>query len=281
VTADGEPQPADRWRPRLVATDLDGTIVARDGTVSDRTVAALRGVEALGVPVVFVTGRPVRWMAPLAERTGHTGLAICANGAVVYDLHDERIVAHDPMAIEVGLEVARRLRAAVPDVAFAVETLEGFAHEATYVARFDAGQQLAVAPLDELYTSPAIKLLARHETMAPDDLLAAARDVVGDLAEVTHSSTDALLEISAAGVSKATALARFAADRGIDAADVVAFGDMPNDVAMLSWAGRGYAVEGAHPEALAAVGVPGERRVVPRPEDDGVARELERLFALP
>jgi Cof subfamily protein (haloacid dehalogenase superfamily) len=261
-----------------VATDLDGTIVRRDGTVSDRTVGALQGVEALGVPVVFVTGRPVRWMAPLAERTGHTGLAICANGAVVYDLHDERIVAHDPMAIEVGLEVARRLRAAVPDVAFAVETMEGFAHEATYVARFDAGQQLAVAPLEDIYTSPAIKLLARHETMAPDDLLAAAREVVGDLAEVTHSSNDALLEISAAGVSKATALARFAADRGIVAADVVAFGDMPNDVAMLIWAGRGYAVEGAHPEALAVVDV---RHVVPRPEDDGVARELARLFTLP
>jgi hydroxymethylpyrimidine pyrophosphatase-like HAD family hydrolase len=213
---------------------------------------------------------------PLAERTGHTGLAICANGAVVYDLHDARIVAHDPMAVEVGLEVARRLRAAVPDVAFAVETMEGFAHEATYVARFDVGQELAVAPLDDLYTSPAIKLLARHETMAPDDLLAAAREAVGDLADVTHSSTDALLEISAAGVSKATALARFAADRGIDAADVVAFGDMPNDVAMLTWAGRGYAVEGAHPEALAVV----EHRVA-GPEGDGVAHELERLFALP
>jgi Cof subfamily protein (haloacid dehalogenase superfamily) len=277
VTTAGNPQQVDSWRPRLMATDLDGTIVAPDGTVSDRTVAALRGVEALGVPVVFVTGRPVRWMAPLAERAGHTGLAICANGAVVYDLHDERIVAHDPMAIEVGLEVARRLRAAVPDVAFAVETLDGFAHEPAYLARFDVGQALAVAPLDELYTSPAIKLLARHEAMAPDDLLAAAREVLGDLAEVTHSSTDALLEISAAGVSKATALARFAADRGIDAADVVAFGDMPNDVAMLTWAGRGYAVEGAHPEALAAAG---EHRVVPGPKDDGVARELERLFAL-
>jgi Cof subfamily protein (haloacid dehalogenase superfamily) len=281
VSAAGDPQPVDSWRPRLVATDLDGTIVGADGSVSDRTVAALRGVEALGVPVVFVTGRPVRWMAPLAERTGHTGLAICANGAVVYDLHDERIVAHDRMAVEIGLEVARRLRAAVPDVAFAVETLDGFAHEPTYVARFDAGQELAVAPLHELYTSPAIKLLARHEAMAPDELLAAAREVVGDLAEVTHSSTSALLEISAAGVSKATALARFAADRGIDAAEVVAFGDMPNDVAMLTWAGRGYAVEGAHPEALAAVGVAGDRRVVPGPDGDGVARELERLFALP
>ena len=91
-----------RALPRLVATDLDGTIVADDGIVTDRTVATLRAVEALGVPVVFVTGRPARWMAEVAERTGHTGLAICANGAVLYDLHTEQIVEHDPIPIEWG-----------------------------------------------------------------------------------------------------------------------------------------------------------------------------------
>jgi hydroxymethylpyrimidine pyrophosphatase-like HAD family hydrolase len=194
---------------------------------------------------------------------------------VLYDLHAERIVGHDPIPVEVGLEAARRLRAAVPDVAFAVETLDGFAHEPSYVARFDAGQQLAVAPIEALYTTPALKLLARHEAMGPDDLLAAAQEALGDLVELTHSSTTALLEISAAGVSKATALARFAAEREIDASEVVAFGDMPNDLPMLAWAGRPYAVAGGHPEVLAAVD-----SVVPGPEDDGVARELERLFGL-
>ncbi|MDQ1603396.1 MAG: hypothetical protein QOE01_1241, partial [Actinomycetota bacterium] len=72
-------------RPRLVATDLDGTIVPKSGEISDRTVLGLRRVEAAGVPVVFVTGRPTRWMHGIAERTGHTGLAVCSNGAVVYD----------------------------------------------------------------------------------------------------------------------------------------------------------------------------------------------------
>jgi hydroxymethylpyrimidine pyrophosphatase-like HAD family hydrolase len=111
--------------------------------------------------------------------------------------------------------------------------------------------------------------------MGSDDLLAAARDVAGDLVEMTHSSTTGLLEISAAGVSKATTLARVCEERGVPAAEVVAFGDMPNDLPMLAWAGVAYAVEGAHPEVLAAVD-----RVVPAPEDDGVARELVRLFAL-
>ncbi len=262
-------------RPRLVATDLDGTIVAEDGVVTDRTVATLRAVEALGVPVVFVTGRPARWMAEVAERTGHTGLAVCANGAVLYDLHTEQIVEHDPIPIEVGLEVARRLRQAVPGSAFAVETLAGFSHEPAYLARWDAGNELTVAALETIYDGPALKLLARHEAMDPDSFLAAAREVVGDLVELTHSSTTALLEISAAGVSKASGLARFAGRHGVDAADVVAFGDMPNDLPMLAWAGRAYGVAGGHPEVLAAVD-----RLVAGPADDGVARELERLFDL-
>ena len=109
----------------------------------------------------------------------------------------------------------------------------------------------------------------------PDAFLAAAVEVVGDLVELTHSSTTALLEISAAGVSKASGLARFAARHGVDAADVVAFGDMPNDLAMLAWAGRPYAVASGHPAVLAAV----TGRVLP-PEQDGVARELELLFDL-
>jgi hydroxymethylpyrimidine pyrophosphatase-like HAD family hydrolase len=200
---------------------------------------------------------------------------VCANGALLYDLHTEQVVGSFPLSVEVGLDVARRLRDALPDITFAVETLEGFSHEDTYLARWDVGMARAVDDIERIYGGPALKLLARHEAMGSDDLLAAARDVVGDLAELTHSSTSGLLEISAAGVSKATTLARVCADRGIDAADVVAFGDMPNDLAMLAWAGLSYAVVGGHPEVLAAVD-----RVVDAPEDDGVAKELERLFSL-
>jgi Cof subfamily protein (haloacid dehalogenase superfamily) len=262
-------------RPRLVATDLDGTIVPHDGDVSDRTVAALQAVEALGVPVVFVTGRPVRWMADVAIRTGHTGLAICANGAVLYDLHTEQVVEHHTIPVEVGLEVARRLRAAVPGSAFAVETLEGFSYEPSYVPHWDAGNQRAIAPLETIYDGPAVKLLARHEVLDPDAFLAAAVEVVGDLVELTHSSTTALLEISAAGVSKASGLARFAARHGVDAADVVAFGDMPNDLAMLAWAGTSYAMADAHPTVVEAAA-----HLAPGHDDDGVARVLASVFGL-
>jgi Cof subfamily protein (haloacid dehalogenase superfamily) len=261
--------------PRLVATDLDGTIVDKQDMISDRTVRALQAVTDLGVPVVFVTGRPPRWMASVAERTGHRGLAICANGALVWDLHSEQVVATYPMSVEIGLEVARRLRAALPEIGFAVEMPDGFSREAGYLPEHDIGKWTAVAAVEEIFTDPATKLLARHATLDADQLLAAAREAVGDLAELTHSSTSGLLEISAAGVSKATTLARLCADRGVDAADVLAFGDMPNDLPMLAWAGRAYAVAGAHPEVLAAV-----ENVAPALEADGVAQVIEAVFGL-
>jgi Cof subfamily protein (haloacid dehalogenase superfamily) len=261
--------------PRLVATDLDGTIVGPDGDISDRTVRVLRAVEARGIPVVFVTGRPPRWMAEVAERTGHTGLAVCANGGVVYDLHREQVVDHYPMSIEVGLEVARRLRDALPDVGFAVETLDGFAREAVYESQWDAGAERRIDEIESILDAPAVKLLVRHQTLDADALLAQARDIIGDTAELTHSSIGGLLEISAAGVSKATTLARLCDDRGIAAADVIAFGDMPNDLPMLAWAGRAYAVGNAHHEVLAAVD-----HHAKSVEDDGVAEVLERVFGL-
>jgi Cof subfamily protein (haloacid dehalogenase superfamily) len=273
VTADVRSD--DRWRPRLVATDLDGTIVGPSGEISDRTVRALRGVEDLGVPVVFVTGRPHRWMRGVAERTGRTGLAICANGATVYDLHTEEVVAYHPFVLEVGLEISRRLRAALPELAFAVETIDGYAREQTYQPRWEAGMDHVLGSIDEIFTDATVKLLVRHESMDADRLLAAAREIVGDLAEFTHSSIGGLLEVSATGVSKATTLAELCAERDIAAADVLAFGDMPNDLAMLAWAGTAYAVAGAHPEVLAAVELHTDD-----PADDGVAQVLERVFDL-
>jgi Cof subfamily protein (haloacid dehalogenase superfamily) len=266
----------ERWRPRLVATDLDGTIVGPDGEISDRTVRALKGVEELGVPVVFVTGRPHRWLRDIAERTGRTGLAICANGATVYDLHTEQVVGYHPFALDVGLEVSRRLREALPDVAFAVETTDGYAREQAYQDRWEAGMEHTLGPIDEIFTDATVKLLVRHESMDADGLLAAARDIVGELAEFTHSSLGGLVEVSAAGVSKATTLADLCAERGIAADDVLAFGDMPNDLAMLAWAGTAYAVAGAHPAVLAAV-----ERHTGDLADDGVAQVLERVFDLP
>jgi Cof subfamily protein (haloacid dehalogenase superfamily) len=261
-------------RPRLVATDLDGTIVRDDGSISERTLAALELVESSGAEVVFVTGRPPRWMHQVAQVTGHHGLAICGNGAVVYDLRNERIVGTHPMDVTAARKVVGLLREAVPDVSFAVETETGFMHESRYpVLPRDVSIVHAVGPVEELLHGPVLKLLARHDTLDPDVFLALARAKAGAHAEFTHSSAIALVEISALGISKASTLAWFCAQRGIRTEDVVAFGDMPNDLPLLAWAGQAYAVANAHPDVLAAV----ERHTASN-QDDGVAQVIEKLF---
>ena len=261
-------------RPTVVATDLDGTIVRSDGSISARTRAALEAAEAADALVVLVTGRPPRWLHGIAEATGHRGLSICANGALVYDLHTERVVASYPLSVEVARDVVASLRSAIPGIGFAVETLDdGFGHEPAYRPRWTAdGAQIAA--LDDLLCGPLAKLLARSEELDSDALLAAAREVIdADVATMTHSSRDGLLEISAAGVSKATTLAALCEQAGRWAGDVVAFGDMPNDLPMLAWAAHSVAVANAHPDVLAAVD-----EVTASNNDDGVAMVLERFF---
>jgi Cof subfamily protein (haloacid dehalogenase superfamily) len=255
---------------------LDGTIIRSDDSISARTVAALRRVTDVGAELVFVTGRPPRWMERVASATGHRGLAICANGALVYDLASQRVVESRLLESAVVADMIRALRDAVPGVHFAVESETDLVHEPSYPLLWDGGQPgvLSARDPDDLHGAPAAKLLVRDMDSDADTLLARAREVVGELAELTHSSVTGLIEISAAGVTKATTLSALAAERGIDASEVLAFGDMPNDLAMLAWAGTAYAVANAHPEVLAAVS-----RHTAGVEEDGVARVLERYFA--
>jgi len=261
--------------PSVVATDLDGTIVRSDGTVSSRTRDAVELAAAAGAVIVIVTGRPPRWMHDIAVQTGHHGLAVCANGALVYDLRTETIVESHPLGIDVARELVQALRAAIPGLGFAVETVDSeFGHEPAYRPRWSTDGAL-VADIETLLSRPLAKLLARHEGLDSDALLARARAVVGDAtATMTHSSRDGLLEISAAGISKATTLAEVVARVGHVAADVIAFGDMPNDLPMLAWAGHSVAVANAHDEVLAVVD-----EVTASNDDDGVAIVLERLYA--
>lgn len=258
----------------VVASDLDGTLLRSDGTVSSRSRAALAAAEDAGALFVVVTGRPPRWMAPVADTVGRHGLAICANGALVWDMAGQRVVRENPIDPATAADVVRRLRDALPELAFAVEQGTRFGHEPAYRSRATVPDDVLVAEAAELVAAPVAKLLARHEGMGPDELLAAAREVVGELATVTHSSAGGLLEISAVGVSKAVALEELAAEHGLGAGDAVAFGDMPNDLSMLAWAGHAVAVANAHPDVLAVAD-----EVTATNDEDGVAVVVERLTA--
>jgi hydroxymethylpyrimidine pyrophosphatase-like HAD family hydrolase len=258
---------------RLVATDLDGTLVHSDGSVTARTRAALVAAEEAGVEVVFVTGRPLRWAEEVFEHVGGHGLAIVSNGALVWDVARAAVHQVRPIDPVAGIEVAHRIRAAVPGSTFAVETLDGLALEPEFLERHPVPAGAVRGPIEQIFASPGLKLLARHEELGWQEFWARAEEVAGDLAEITWSSSSTLLEISAHGVTKASTLALLCADRGIDAEQVLALGDMPNDLPMLAWAGTSYAMANAHPTVRDAAD-----HVAASNDDDGVARVIEDLL---
>jgi hypothetical protein len=231
--------------------------------------------RAAGALIVVVTGRPPRWLAGVGDALGHDGTAICANGALTYDLTTDRIVASRPIGLDVIRDLMKQLRESVPEVVFAVERIDGqFAHESAYHPKWEPEASTIVGDLEQVFDVPIAKLLGRVEGVDSDGLLAAARASVDEgLATLTHSSIDGLLEVMAYGVTKATTLEQWLAERGLGAADVIAFGDMPNDLEMLTWAGRGVAVANAHPDVLAIAD-----EVTLSNDDDGVAVLLERIY---
>lgn len=259
---------------RLVATDLDGTLLRDDGTVSAHTAGILARVQALGIPVVFVTARPPRRVREIARSVGLGGLAICGNGALIYDLDTETIVRQTLLEAVIAHQLIGALRDAAPGIAFAVEAGLIYGQEPGYAphsphpedveARFDDALILCAAGVT--------KLIALHPTLPLDELLPLAHRLAWENAIVTHSGAP-FVEIAAPGITKARALTDLCADLGIAPADVIAFGDMPNDLPMLSWAGHRVAVANAHPDILAIA-----HEVTATNNADGVARTLERLF---
>ncbi|MFI7871224.1 HAD family hydrolase [Streptomyces salinarius] len=276
--------PAAATRPRLIATDLDGTLLRDDKSVSPRTVAALAAAEKAGIEVFFVTGRPARWMDVVSAHVHGHGLAICGNGAAVVDLHGgpgkHRFVKVRELPRENALDAVRLLRRAAPGTVYAVEQTYGFHQEPAYPKlHMEVPDELLpaeeiLAPGGRAAAEPVLKILAFHPELDPDAFLTLARLALGDRANVTRSSPSALLEISGPDVSKASTLALCCAERGISHEEVVAFGDMPNDVEMLTWAGRSYAMGNAHPDVVAAA----SGRTVAN-NDDGVAVVIERMLA--
>jgi Cof subfamily protein (haloacid dehalogenase superfamily) len=266
-------------RPKLIATDLDGTIVTHDGAISDRTVKAFTKARDLGVEVFFVTGRPPRWMPEIREAFGF-GSAICGNGAMLYDLMGDKVLEEWLIEIPEQFETVTRLRRSIPEVSFAVESHNYFHREKAYIPRWDVGlDNIGVHTIEEIIKAPALKMLARcsQQNLSSDEMLAIASKELDGLVTVTHSNPhDSLLEISALGVSKGATLARMAERLGITADECVTFGDNPNDFSMLAWAGRSYAMASGHPD-----GAKYAKSIAGPCEDDGVAIAIEALLDLP
>ncbi len=264
---------------RLVASDLDGTLLRSDGKVSERTRTAVHRVLET-VPFVIATGRPPRWVHPVADDLGHRAIAVCSNGAITVDLaNDGAIVDSRTLAIDAAKRAVEAVLSVLPDAAFAVDNIHGFSHSTNYIPKWEMPSDVRVAPIFELLDEPCLKVLFRHPEMNPE-ILALVTKAVGDEAGITYGAAgpavalaDTLIEIMAPGVNKAAALARICDAHNIDASEVLAFGDMPNDAEMIEWAGHGVAMAQAHPSLKAIANEIGLAH-----DEDGVARILERTF---
>ena len=280
-------RPWPEFVPRLVATDIDGTIVPHGGTVSPRTRSVLQQYAASGVDVVMVTGRPPRWLPPVIEATGLSGPVIAANGAIVVDAQSLQPVEVNAISPENVQEAIDRFTAMLPDAVFAVESPGELRIGPGFERVRKTGPREGLIPdeppvtlassVEELIdVESLIKILVLSPASDPNEMLETGRARASDVVSVTRSSlTRPLLELGPQGVTKASTLADYARARDIPQAGVVAFGDMPNDVEMLRWAGHGFAMDGGHPEALAAAPY-----VAPPVAQDGVAQVLETFLPL-
>lgn len=268
-------------QPRLVACDIDGTLLDGMALVSDRTAEVVRRVVAAGVPFVLVTGRPPRWIPPVVEQLGHAGLTVCANGAVLYDAAEDRVLAAHTLRPDQLRDAAEALATALPGCMLAAERIgtsagplgREFLAELGYAHPWP-GANSAHAPRGELLGLPAVKLLVRHPELGSEAMAQTAAALLGDSLQITYSTSNGLLELSAPGIDKASGLAAVAQRFGVPAAEVIAFGDMPNDLPMLAWAGHGVAMANAHPALLDKAD-----EVTAPNTDDGVALVLERWFS--
>ena len=268
-------------KPALIATDVDGTLLDDDEKISPRTRAAVRALVDAGAHFVLATGRPPRWVKPIVDQLGFAPMAVCANGAVIYDPATDRIVSSRTLSTDALAQLAEVATRVIPGAGLAVERVGRTAHDA-------ATPQFVSSPgyehawlnpdntevsVEDLLSAPAVKLLIRKAGARSADMVAELARHVGIEGDITYSTNNGLVEIVPLGVSKATGIEELTRPLGIDAADVVTFGDMPNDVPLLAWAGIGVAMGNAHPDAVAAAD-----EVTATNVDDGVARVLERWW---
>jgi hydroxymethylpyrimidine pyrophosphatase-like HAD family hydrolase len=260
-------------RPRLVASDLDGTLLAPGAQLAPRTVAALAAAAAAVLAVVPATGRSYHTALPRLAPAPGIRFVVCSNGAVVYDRAVDAVVDHTPVAAGALPALLASVRAGLPGAVFSWETPGAFGSEAAFLdLPTPAGISFGtvVGTLGPPY--PVVtKLFVGHRDLAQDDLLAAVTPLMVD-GLVVSSSGAGFIEVTGAGVDKAAGVARVCERLGVDRSEVVALGDHHNDLALLAWAGWGVAMADGHPLVVAAAD-----EIAPPCAEDGAAVVLERL----
>ncbi|WP_405583997.1 HAD family hydrolase [Streptomyces sp. NBC_01190] len=273
----GDGSTSDALPYRLVATDLDGTLLRADHTVSQPTRDALTAVAAAGAAHIVVTGRAVPWTQDILADLGYEGLAVCGQGGQVYDAGARKLLTSVTLDRQLAALAVAKIEAQVGRLAVAASR-DGLTGEVLVGEGYVHLPELPVtrvARVEELWTEPINKVYIQHPGGLSDDELAeAARTVAGDLVGVTMAGAG-MVELLPLGLTKATGLSLAARRLGRTPAETIAFGDMPNDIPMFAWAGYGVAMANAHSDLKAVAD-----EVTASNEEDGIAKVLRRVFAL-
>ncbi len=244
-------------------------------TISERTATLLQRLRTAGVAILLVSARPPRVLRQIASTFHLSGLAICCNGAVIYDMdHDSFLQEHVLSPQQVG-HLVTLLSDALPGLSFAAESGKSVACEAAFFpfCTQNDSPPPRITDISAICQAPQVKILVHHATLPIEELYECVAPLLDSgIYSVTYSGS-AFLEIMRGGVHKGEVLAAFCAQLEIAAHSVAAFGDMPNDLPMLQWAGLGVAVANAHPLVLQAADV-----ITLSNDEDGVAHLLERLM---
>jgi len=279
AAADGD------WRPKLVATDLDGTLLNSAGEVSARTRAALEACWDAGIPVVGVTGRGPRLLDSVREALDGRGIAVLAQGGYVVDLERDDVLRTVALPRDHAMRVIEAIEAVAGELIMAVEDAAEQA-EAHGPLRVQHGfewpypEPAHLLPKHQVLPPGAVlKVFLRSSHLGQDELLARAQRVVDPAdAEVTHAGLG-FIEVLPPGITKATGLAVALERHGVGFGDVLVFGDMPNDLpmfgAVVQAGGRAVAVANAHPAVRSAT-----PHVTHGHDAEGVAHYLEAVLGV-
>jgi HAD superfamily hydrolase (TIGR01484 family) len=259
---------------RLIATDLDGTLLRSDESVSPRTRDALAAATAAGAAHIVVTGRAVPWTRHILDDLGYEGLAVCGQGAQVYDAGAHRLLTSVTLDRQLAGVALAKIEAEVGPLHLAASR-DGLEGEVLVGPGYAVTGTLPSTPLTDaadLWAAPLNKIYIQHPELSDDELAVAAREAAGGFVTVAMAG-EGIVELLPLGLSKATGLSLAARRLGLKATDTIAFGDMPNDVPMFAWASRGVAMANAHEELRAVAD-----EVTSSNEEDGIALVLERLL---
>ena len=260
---------------KLIATDLDGTLLRSDETISERTREALAAATAAGAAHIVVTGRAVPWTRHILDDLGYRGLAVCGQGAQLYHAGEHRLLTSLTLDRQIAGLALAKIEAEVGPLLLAAsrDGLDGEVLVAPgYRAREWPLPYQSIRDAAELWSAPLNKVYLQHPTLGDDELADVARRTAGGLVGVTMAG-EGIVEILPLGLTKATGLSLAARRLGVKAADTIAFGDMPNDIPMFAWAAHGVAMADAHGDLKAVAD-----EVTLSNEEDGIAVVLERLL---